>query len=266
MKLVPELGIAAPELGWVPSPTFALRRRAILDRVQAWRPGRVLEMGCGAGAILYDLAERGFEGLGVETSDQARRVARQILAVCNQVQVLEKIPDDAHEFDYLLSFEVLEHIEDDSAALTGWVERLRPGGICLLSVPAHPEHWNVTDVLAGHYRRYDRQGFLDLVTSCGLTPTYVSTYGWPATWLIEHLRNLVRSRQISKQGLSIDDIERGDVERTAESGVERSTESKLYPYYGGLMGRFSFRLMGSLQRLFYSSDGGISYLLEARKE
>lgn len=265
MKFVPELGIAAPELGWVPSPTFALRRRAILDRVEMWRPGRVLEMGCGAGAILYDMAERGFEGVGVETSERARAIAQEILAGHDRVRVLDAIPEDIDGFDYLLSFEVLEHFDDDTTALKTWVERLRPGGICLLSVPAHPDHWDVTDVLAGHYRRYEKQSFLDLVTDSGLIPTYVSTYGWPATWLIERLRRYVRTRQLQKKGLSIDDIERGDLQLTAKSGVERSTETKLFPYYGSLPGRWSFRLMGGFQRWFYSSDRGISYLVEAKK-
>jgi len=265
MKLIPELGVAAPELGWVPSPTFVLRRRAILDRVERWSPGRVLEMGCGAGAILYDLSERGFTGVGVETSERARVVAQALLDARDSVRVLAAVPDDANELDYLLSFEVLEHIEDDHAALAGWVQRLRPGGTCLLSVPTHPEHWNVTDVLAGHYRRYSREDILHLVTDVGLTPHFVSTYGWPATWLIERVRARVCARDLRRRGLAIEDIKLGDALRTAESGVERTTETKLFPYYSSAVGRLTFAGLGRLQRAFYSSDRGISYLVEAIK-
>ena len=39
-------------------------------------------------------------------------------------------------FDLVCAFEVLEHIEDDDAALTEWRARVRPGGRLLLSVPA----------------------------------------------------------------------------------------------------------------------------------
>ena len=45
MKYYPEIGITAPDLGWVPAPTYILRRGAILDVIAAWDKGSVLEMG-----------------------------------------------------------------------------------------------------------------------------------------------------------------------------------------------------------------------------
>ena len=265
MKYIPALGISAPELDWVPSPTFALRRQAVLDRVSKWRRGSVLEVGCGSGAILYDMALLGFTGVGVETSEPARQVAESILQGLPSMAISACIPGKSEQYDYLLSFEVLEHIEDDLAALTDWVKHLNPGGICLISVPAHPSHWNLTDVMAGHYRRYARREILGLIASAGLTPHYVATYGWPATWIIERVRNWVRKRQLAKQGFKLDAVALGDPERTARSGIERSIEARLFPYYSGLLGRGLFASLAGLQRAFYKSDRGISYLIEARK-
>src|SRR3546814_6549126 len=62
-----------------------------------------------------------------------------------------------------MAFEVLEHIEDDHAALRQWLGWLKPGGILLMSVPAHPSQWNAADVWAGHFRRYRKRELLGLV-------------------------------------------------------------------------------------------------------
>ncbi len=265
MKYYEELGIAAPEFGWVPSPTFILRRAAILDEVRKWAAGSVLEVGCGSGAISYELARRGFSCAAVETSPRALRVAEQILAESPRTSVLSSLPEDSASYDYLISFEVLEHIEDDASALESWVGRLRPGGQCLLSVPAHAKRWNVTDVAAGHFRRYDRTDVLSLVEGSGLHSIEISTYGWPASWIIERVRNLVRTVQLETEGVVPEEIEVGDAGRTSESGVERSVEARLFPIYGSLIGRKVMQLLTILQRPFKEKDWGISYLVSAKK-
>ncbi|MEL7157397.1 MAG: methyltransferase domain-containing protein, partial [Actinomycetota bacterium] len=53
-------------------------------------------------------------------------------------------------FDYVMAFEVLEHITDDRAALEEWLRRLRPGGRVLFSVPAHQRKYGDADRAVGH--------------------------------------------------------------------------------------------------------------------
>jgi SAM-dependent methyltransferase len=264
MEYTAELGVAVPELSWVPAPTFVLRRAAILDRSRRWPVGRVLEVGCGPGAILYELARLGFTGVGVEPSPQARTVAADLLAETRGVSVLSDLPDRVEPFDYLLAFEVLEHIEDDRGALHEWLGHLRSGGQVLLSVPAHRSRWNETDLLAGHYRRYDRNDIEQLASRVGLEVIELSTYGWPATWFIERARLAVRRLQLRRQG-GLDDIRPGDAERSHASGVDRQVEARLYPLYSTRPGRALFASAARLQKLFYATDWGISYLLLARK-
>lgn len=265
MRYLPELGIAAPEFGWVPSPTFVLRRAAILARMSDWQPGHVLEVGCGSGAILYELARRGFSGLGVETSDRARHVAEHLVAGFGGFEVSTALPVPSESFDYLLSFEVLEHIEDDIAALRQWVERLKPGGKCLLSVPAHRDRWDITDIMAGHFRRYDKDDVVKIVADAGLQLTQIETYGWPASWLIANLRRVVRSAQVKSGKIKVEHIELGDAQRTGESGIERSVELRLFPIYGSWVGRKLMQLATQAQRPFTQTDWGISYLVMAEK-
>jgi hypothetical protein len=51
-------------------------------------------------------------------------------------------------------FDVLEHIEDEAAALGHVHTVLSPGGRLFLTVPAYQFLFSVDDVAAGHFRRY----------------------------------------------------------------------------------------------------------------
>lgn len=57
-------------------------------------------------------------------------------------------------FDVALLLDVLEHAEDDRALLRTVVERVRPGGAVLVSVPAWPALFSAHDRALHHHRRY----------------------------------------------------------------------------------------------------------------
>ena len=260
------MGVAAPELEWVPSPTYILRRAAILDWLRGYDSGKVLEMGCGPGALLHELAQMGFHGVGVEVSEDSRKVAEHLVGQEANVQVWDSLPTQGQgTFDYLLSFEVLEHIEDDVSALKEWLGYLKPGGIVFISVPAHRSKWNVTDLLAGHFRRYDKADVLSLLDKAGLELVRIGTYGWPASWVIERLRVRAKENELKKNGQDPDEITVGDLELTKSSGVDRGLVTRLYKVYGSLPGRLFFRLASIIQKPFYQTQLGISFIAVARK-
>lgn len=264
--LYPDIGIAVPEHQWVPTPTYLLRRSAIFDALEGRPPGRVLEVGCSAAALLYDLGERGYTGVGIELSPKARSIAQQVLAEDERFQIESQVPEGPPEsFDLLLAFEVLEHIEDDGKALASWLSLLRPGGQVLISVPAHRRRWNITDVLVGHHRRYDRADVEGLLRTAGLEIETVSTIGWPASWLIEQLRILAKAAQVRAAGVDVRAIAHGDPARTEDSGIERSLETRFFPLYSSPLGRLLLRRAAKVQRRFYETEWGISYLAVARK-
>lgn len=264
--LYPGIGMAAPELRWVPTPTYLLRRSAIFDALGEWASGRVLELGCGAGALLYDLGELGYTGVGVELSPKARGVAERVLAGDPRFRILSEVPaGPAESFDLLVSFEVLEHIEDDSQALETWLRLLKPGGRVLISVPAHRRRWNITDVLVGHHRRYDRADLEALLRGAGLRIDKISTIGWPASWFIERGRIFAKTLQVRAAGVDVEAIAHGDSARTQDSGIERSLETRVFPFYASPLGRLLLRGAASFQRRFYDTEWGISYLAAATK-
>ncbi len=251
-------GRAAPALGWVPAPRYALRRARLLALAEGLGGGRLLEIGPGAGALLADLAELGFTCAALETSDEAFRLASTL----NPDVPIAREPSDTWRgaFDALVACEVLEHIEDDRAALAGWREWLRPGGHLLLSVPAHAHRWSATDVWAGHYRRYEKDGLRQLFEACGFTVVDLECYGFPLSNLVEPLRAWSHARALARRSAAA-----GLAEATAQSGVSRGLEARLWPLQASAPGRLLFRLAFRLQTWFRHRDLGTGYLVLARR-
>ena len=100
--------------GWVPAPRYVLRRHRVLAAIDRIKPGSVLEIGCGPGALLFELSRRGIDCTGLETSPEAREMAA-FLHGENGVVAFHDISVDSWEeaYDLVMACEVLEHIEDD---------------------------------------------------------------------------------------------------------------------------------------------------------
>ncbi len=74
---------------------------------------------------------------------------------------------EAESFDTILMVNVLEHIEDDRAALANLFRILKPGGRLLIFVPALQALMSKLDRVHGHYRRYHRGDLVAKITESG---------------------------------------------------------------------------------------------------
>jgi SAM-dependent methyltransferase len=92
-------------------------------------------------------------------------------------------PFSAHSFDAVVAGEVIEHIEDDRGALEEAARVLRPGGILVISVPAHPGWFGASDTWAGHVRRYTRDDLACVLEDAGLTLERIRPWGFPMSAL-----------------------------------------------------------------------------------
>jgi SAM-dependent methyltransferase len=265
MERHPIFGVTVPERGWVPAPQYLLRRARVLEHLRRLPRGRVLEVGCGAGALLDDLSRLGFECVAVETSPAALELARWIHDGNERIRLVEE-PDPAwHEsFDVVLAFEVMEHIEHDREALATWASWLRPGGSLLLSVPAHPDWWNPSDVWAGHYRRYSREGLDALLREAGLVPEHIESYGVPLHNVVHPVRARMHARLMERERRG-EDVGTQKAKNTARSGVERHGELKIWPLIASWPGARMFQLFAWMQTWFLRTDLGTGYLAVARR-
>ena len=94
-------------------------------------------------------------------------------------------------YDMVCAFEVLEHLEDDEAALADWAHLVRPGGHLILSVPAWHHMFGTWDKAVGHYRRYSPDELSQKLRAAGFEPVKVGLYGWPLAFALEAIRNRV---------------------------------------------------------------------------
>ena len=74
----------------------------------------------------------------------------------------------------MIASDVLEHIADDAAAAREIARVLRPGGVFIFSVPAHPWLWSAHDVALWHQRRYRRPDLIRLLEGSGLGLRWLS--------------------------------------------------------------------------------------------
>jgi SAM-dependent methyltransferase len=245
---------------WVPAPRFVLRRDRVLAAAEGLPPGKVLEFGCGSGALLHEFAQRGHECVGVETSAQARAIASDMLGAFPSAKIVGDVTEAGpFEADLLIACEVLEHIEEDAAALAEWVSRLRPGGRMILTVPAHMRMWGVRDIWAGHVRRYSRQDLQRLADGTGLEVERIECNGFPLVNLTNFFANL------SVRGKGLAGGSEGQTQATAASGVDRSLHLKLFGLQTSLPGRLILKAGCLLQRAFLGTDWGDCFVMVATR-
>ena len=173
------------------SPKLALRQSCVLDQIQNWSPGRFLEVGAGIGLMTRLFLDLGHWGQCYDPDARSREFLRSNLGEYGgRIEVIQTLSDiPADHFDYLLAFEVLEHIVDDVLALSAWTRLLRVGGKLILSVPAHQRKFGASDERVGHVRRYERDDLLTLLNYAGYRVEGVFNYGFPLTEISRRISN-----------------------------------------------------------------------------
>lgn len=112
----------------------------------------------------------------------------------------ERIEDHDGVYDLVCAFEVLEHIEDDVAALRLW--RRHSAKWLLLSVPMNPARFGAADEHAGHFRRYTTRGLADALGEAGWRPLRFCSYGFPVGYALETARHRLAARRSTPETMS----------------------------------------------------------------
>jgi len=155
--------------------------RAAGDRIR----GNILENGCGVGMYVEHLSPFGGTVIGLEYDfERAAEAGTNSPHIINAAG--ESIPLPSGAFELILSHEVIEHVQDDRAAIQEMVRTLKPGGRITLFCPnrgypfeTHGIYWNgkyffgnklfvnylprsLRDRLAPHVRVYSKKDLAKL--------------------------------------------------------------------------------------------------------
>lgn len=167
---------------------------------------RVVEVGCGTGNFTGHLLEREFVmALDIEAACVAR--LRERFIGRTNLHTLVTSPGTP-EFEGLSRFmpdccvclNVLEHIEDDAAALRAMAGVLQRGGAIVLIVPAFQALYGPIDRNLGHFRRYTPGSLRVLARRVGLrvrSIRFMNSLGFFGWWL--NARILKRENQSAAQ-------------------------------------------------------------------
>lgn len=237
---------------YVNAPRYLLRKQCLLKFLKDIPVGKVLEIGCGAGDFCHTLYRRGFTVKGIDYSHDAIEECRRRL-VADIGDRLQFASEDLHaqndRYDAIVICEVLEHIEDDDAAMKKIRALLKPGGHLLLSVPAHSRWFGPSDRFVGHFRRYDKEPLLRLMQDHGFAVRTLWSYGVPVANLTEIIRNAVYAKK------AVADKESS----TKKSGVNRKLE---YPFRF-FLNDVCMSPFYALQIPFLNSQWGTGWIVKA---
>ena len=146
----------------------------VLDEIAGGRRDlRLLDCGCGTGYNLQQLLPRYGTAFGFDLSpDSIRRGREAHLAIARGN--MHHIPFRSGTFDIATSFDVVQSVPDDRAALREMARVLKPGGHVVLNVTAlellrgdHSDVWE-------EVRRYTPRTARELLAGAGLTPVRVA--------------------------------------------------------------------------------------------
>ena len=188
-------------------------RKSILSQHLAWmakpRPN-ILNVGCGTGGLI-SLFEQYGDVTNIDVSPEAIKFCE--LKGHSNVQLVPSgiLPFADKSFDVIVATDVLEHIEDDFAALQEWRRVLKEDGSLVITVPAYQWLWSSHDESLHHCRRYTLSQLHRLLNRAGYLVnkrSYIIVFSFPLIVGYRLLSSIfnslkVRSRQVPQSSYVI---------------------------------------------------------------
>lgn len=154
----------------------------------------ILDIGCGTGAMLDELAPFG-SVVGADFSPEALRFCRSRGSSYPLTRAdVRRLPFADNTFDIVTAMDIVEHIDDDKAACAEVRRVLKPGGRLFATVPAFPSLWSEHDEALHHFRRYTVPHLRDVLGRVGfLRPrlSYTVTALFPPIYLYRQIGRLL---------------------------------------------------------------------------
>ncbi|MGD8807786.1 MAG: class I SAM-dependent methyltransferase [Chloroflexota bacterium] len=169
-------------------------------------PGRLLDVGCGAGAFLVEAKRQGYEVVGQEISPFFIDYCRNELGLEIHDSEIEDLSYEAETFDCITAFDVIEHHPDPRKLIDEMHRLLKPGGLSVISTHdignpfarLYGKNWRYLNPI-GHLTYFDKQTLCRMLSECGFSIVHVSGIhtidGSRAAelrnWVIQFIRTII---------------------------------------------------------------------------
>lgn len=135
----------------------------------------VLEIGCGNGFLLHELSKKGALCTGLEPGPQINQAKEKRIKLINDFFPSSKIMD---EYDLIIHFNVLEHIEDPEQSLNLQKNILKRHGKICMGIP-NCEPYLISGDLSlmthEHYNYFTRESLINIAKKVNLTIEYIES-------------------------------------------------------------------------------------------
>ena len=216
---------------------------------------RILEYGCGLGGTIDVLKGCWTEYLAIDANPD---VIAHLQKVKNYPKLEYRCCTDLvsvqQKYDIIICLSVLEHVEDDAQFLQSFFQRLENNGYLIAQVPAFQELFSIIDEYYGHYRRYDYQQLICLLSENGFIIKDFLSQGLRILWPYEiyKFRRAISGLKLDRQ---TQNLQSGVTQFSNLSKAVLRLKSHLYPFIKKKYERFCRRYISA----------GIEFLFVARK-
>jgi len=162
--------------------TAVNHRRWFVELAEPYLGDDPVEIGSGLGDYALEWAAESRRFTATEADPDRLIALKERLAGVPNIEVRQMLLPSLEEAWYTaaVSYNVLEHIEDDEGALASMGRLVRPGGAVIIIVPAFPFAMSPVDIATGHVRRYTIRSLGDVMRRAGLQVekiTYANALG-----------------------------------------------------------------------------------------
>lgn len=154
-----------------------LFKNIVQDNLVATGKTKLLEIGCATGGFIQQIVEN--ENLDITGSEiylKGLLYAKKNLPHVAFIQFDVTQGLIGEEFDLIVAFDVLEHIENDVAAIRNINQMLHKGGGLIITVPQHKFLWSKLDEILKHKRRYSRRELVTKLQENGFDIRHVTSF------------------------------------------------------------------------------------------
>jgi 2-polyprenyl-3-methyl-5-hydroxy-6-metoxy-1,4-benzoquinol methylase len=158
---------------------------------------RLLEIGCGTGDFVRRLVDdKRLEVTGSEIYLGGLAFAKRNMPEVRFIQFDVTQGIIGETFELITAFDVLEHVENDQAAICNIHDMLANDGVAIISVPQHQFMWSRLDEIVRHKRRYSRSEMVGQLVGNGFEVLRATSFVFSLFPLMFLSRLLDRNRRV----------------------------------------------------------------------